>query len=81
VLVRYLRHNNHQIGSIMKLVWFMIVLYSGLLGLMIYFNSGRRQISRDSLWRKGFLSVAHCYSGCRLSGQRIVQAGRERRHG
>lgn len=64
VLVLDLRRNNAQIGSIMKLVWFMTVLYSGLLGLLIYFYSGRRQISRDSLWRKGFRSVAHCYSGC-----------------
>jgi hypothetical protein len=64
VLVIDLRRNNPQIGSIMKLVWFMTVLYSGLLGLIIYFYSGRRQISRDSLWRKGFRSVAHCYSGC-----------------
>lgn len=57
------RHNNH-IGPVMKLVWFLTVLYSGLLGLLIYFYSGRKQISNDSLWRKGFRSVAHCYSGC-----------------
>jgi hypothetical protein len=57
------RYNNH-IGQIMKLVWFLTVLYSGLLGLLIYVYSGRKQISHDSLWRKGFRSVAHCYSGC-----------------
>ncbi len=64
VLVLDLRRNNAQTGSIMKLVWFMTVLYSGVLGLLIYFYSGRRQISHDSIWRKGFRSVAHCYSGC-----------------
>ena len=59
-----LRRNNAHISSIMKAVWFMTVLYSGLLGLLIYFYSGRKQISNNSLWRKGFRSVAHCYSGC-----------------
>jgi hypothetical protein len=63
LLVDLHRHNNH-IGSMMKMVWFLSVLYSGPLGLLIYFYSGRRQISNDSLWRKGFRSVAHCYSGC-----------------
>lgn len=57
------RHNNH-IGPIMKIVWLLTVLYSGPLGLLIYYYSGRKQISHDSLWRKGFRSVAHCYSGC-----------------
>jgi hypothetical protein len=64
VLVIDLWRNNPQIGSLMKVVWFMTVLYSSLFGLLIYFYSGRSQISRDSLWRKGFRSVAHCYSGC-----------------
>jgi len=64
VLALDLHRNNPRIGSIMKAVWFMTVLYSGPLGLLIYFYSGRRQISNDSLWRKGFRSVAHCYSGC-----------------
>lgn len=63
LLVDIHRHNNH-IGSMMKVVWFLSILYSGLLGLIIYFYSGRRQISSNSLWRKGFRSVAHCYSGC-----------------
>lgn len=56
--------NNPQIGGLMKWVWILTVLYSGPLGLWIYFYSGRAQIARDSLWRRGFRSVAHCYSGC-----------------
>lgn len=64
VLLHDLRKNNNHIDPIMKVVWFLSVLYSGLLGLLIYFYSGRKQISNDSLWRKGFRSVAHCYSGC-----------------
>lgn len=64
LLIRdFARHNAH-IGSLMKAVWFLTVLYSGPLGLAIYFYAGRGQIRRDSLWRKGFRSVAHCYSGC-----------------
>ena len=39
-------------------------MYSGPLGLCGYYYSGRKQIARDSLWRRGFRSVAHCYSGC-----------------
>ena len=64
ILVYDIRTNNRQIASIMKAVWFMTVLYSGPLGLWIYSVSGRKQISRDSIWRKGLRSVAHCYSGC-----------------
>jgi len=64
VLVWDLRKHNAHIGSLMKAVWVMTVLYSGPLGLFIYYYSGRSQIRRDSLWRKGFRSVAHCYSGC-----------------
>lgn len=64
VLVRdFSRYNNH-IDSLMKLVWFLTVLYSGPVGLWLYYVSGRKQIRRDSLWRKGVRSVAHCYSGC-----------------
>jgi len=48
-----LHHNNNHIGSIIKMVCFLSMRYSG-----------RRQISNGSLWRKGFRSVAHCYSGC-----------------
>lgn len=48
----------------MKLVWLLTVGYSGFFGLAVYWTTGRRQISRDSIWRKGFRSTAHCYSGC-----------------
>ncbi len=64
VLTSDLVQNNPQTPSLMKLVWGFTVLYSGPLGLAVYFYSGRRQIAQDSLWRRGFRSVAHCYSGC-----------------
>lgn len=56
--------NNRAIAPLMKVVWGLTVLYSGPLGLAVYAYSGRRQIAHDSIWRKGFRSVAHCYSGC-----------------
>ncbi|MFB6109689.1 MAG: DUF4396 domain-containing protein [Halodesulfurarchaeum sp.] len=56
--------NNRAIAPLMKFVWGLTVLYSGPIGLAVYAYSGRRQIARDSLWRRGFRSVAHCYSGC-----------------
>lgn len=55
---------NPQIMSLMQWVWGFTVLYSGPIGLAIYFYSGRKQIAHDSLLRRGFRSVAHCYSGC-----------------
>jgi hypothetical protein len=64
LLVRDLRRCNAHLGSLMKAVWVLTVVYSGPLGLLVYFYAGRGQIRRDSLWRKGFRSVAHCYSGC-----------------
>lgn len=64
VLVTDLRRNNAHIAPLMKVVWFLTVLYSGPLGLLIYYYSGRKEIPNDSIWRKGFRSVAHCYSGC-----------------
>jgi hypothetical protein len=64
VLVRDLRANNEALGSLMKYVWGFTVLYSGPIGLAVYWYSGRTQISHDSLWRRGFRSVSHCYSGC-----------------
>lgn len=64
VLVWDLRTNNESIGSLMKFVWGFTVLYSGPIGLLVYWYSGRTQIAHDSLWRRGFRSVSHCYSGC-----------------
>jgi hypothetical protein len=40
------------------------VLYSAVLGLAVYWYSGRSQIPDDSFWRRGMRSTAHCYSGC-----------------
>ena len=64
LLVRDLRTSNTHIDSLMQAVWFMTVLYSGPVGLWLYYSSGRKQIKTDSIWRKGVRSVAHCYSGC-----------------
>jgi hypothetical protein len=64
ILIRDLRSNNSGLGSLMKFVWGFTVLYSGPIGLAVYWYSGRSQIRRDSLWRRGFRSVCHCYSGC-----------------
>jgi len=64
ILVWDLRRNNSHLPSLMKAVWFFTVLYSGPLGLMVYFYSGRAQIAQDTLWRRAFRSVCHCYSGC-----------------
>ncbi|MFE8072484.1 DUF4396 domain-containing protein [Marinobacteraceae bacterium S3BR75-40.1] len=61
-----LRTKNSHIASIMQWVWILTVLYSGPIGVLVYLYSGRRQIAEDNLWRKGFRSVAHCYSGCGL---------------
>lgn len=57
------RHNSHIVG-LMKWVWILTVAYSGVVGLAVYYYSGRRQIKQDSIWRRGFRSDAHCYSGC-----------------
>jgi hypothetical protein len=64
IVVRDLRTHNAHIAGLMKWVWILTVLYSGAVGLAVYYYSGRRQIKHDSLWRRGFRSVAHCYSGC-----------------
>lgn len=64
VLVRDLHHKNTEIAGLMRWVWILTAAYSGPLGLVVYFFSGRKQISRDSLFRRAFRSVAHCYSGC-----------------
>lgn len=63
-LVLDLRRHNQAIPSLMKLVWTLTVLYSGPLGLTVYWYAGRTQIARDSVWRRGLRSVSHCYSGC-----------------
>jgi len=59
-----IHERNGALPSMMKGVWTLVVLYSGPLGLAVYWYSGRTQISDDSLWRRGFRSTAHCYSGC-----------------
>lgn len=64
VLIHDLRTRNPEIMSLMRWVWLFTVAYSGPLGLAVYFYSGRKQIARDSIWRRGCRSVAHCYSGC-----------------
>ena len=63
-LLRDLRRHNLEIAGLMKWVWLLTVLYSGPLGLAGYHLTGRKQIADDSVWRRGFRSVAHCYSGC-----------------
>lgn len=59
-----IRERNQALPSMMKFVWTLTVLYSGPIGLAIYWWSGRTQISRDSFWRRGSRSTSHCYSGC-----------------
>ena len=59
-----IRDRNQALPSMMKGVWTLVVLYSGPFGLAVYWYSGRTQISHDSLWRRGFRSTSHCYSGC-----------------
>ncbi|SNZ16894.1 protein of unknown function [Natronoarchaeum philippinense] len=59
-----IHERNRAIPSMMKGVWTLVVVYSGPFGLAVYWYSGRTQISNDSLWRRGFRSTAHCYSGC-----------------
>jgi hypothetical protein len=59
-----LRERNRVIGSLMKFVWTLTVAYSGPLGLTVYWYTGRTQIEGDSLWKRGFRSTSHCYSGC-----------------
>ena len=55
---------NCHMMSLMKAVWVFTVLYSGPLGLLVYWVSGRKEISDDATWRRGFRSTVHCYSGC-----------------
>lgn len=64
ILIRDLRGRNAHLMSLMKVVWVLTVLYSGPLGLLGYWLTGRKEIPADGLWRRAFRSVAHCYSGC-----------------
>jgi hypothetical protein len=64
VLIWDLRRNNPEIQSLMQFVWGFTVLYSGPVGLLGYWWSGRTQIPTDTIWRRAFRSVSHCYSGC-----------------
>jgi len=64
VLIRDLWRRNPEIAGLMKAVWIFTVVYSGPIGLAVYYYSGRKQIATDSMWRRGFRSTAHCYSGC-----------------
>jgi hypothetical protein len=59
-----LKARNPEIKGLMKAVWILTVAYSGPIGAAVYAYSGRKQIAHDSLWRRAFRSVAHCYSGC-----------------
>ncbi|MEE4119716.1 MAG: DUF4396 domain-containing protein [Paracoccaceae bacterium] len=64
LLARDLTRANPEIGGLMKVVWGLTVFYSGPIGLSIYWTTGRKQIATDSIWRRGWRSTAHCYSGC-----------------
>lgn len=64
IVIRDLRVNNSHLMPLMKFVWILTVANSGPLGLAVYWFSGRKEIAHDSLPRKAFRSVAHCYSGC-----------------
>jgi hypothetical protein len=64
VLFWDLRKRNQAIGTLMKLVWTLSVLFSGPIALAVYWWSGRTQIPHDSIWRGGWRSASHCYSGC-----------------
>lgn len=64
VLVYDLATRNRHIQGVMRLVWVLTVAYSGLIGLGLYYWSGRSQIRSDGLWRRACRSVAHCYAGC-----------------
>lgn len=64
IVILDLQRNNAGLDPLMKAVWALTTLYSGPLGLAVYWTTGRRQIARDSLWRRGWRSTAHCYAGC-----------------
>jgi hypothetical protein len=64
VLQYDIRTKNRGLPSMMRLVWTLTVLYSGPLGLAVYWYSGRSQIAGDTFLRRGMRSTSHCYSGC-----------------
>jgi len=66
ILIRDLRTRNAHLMPLMKWVWTLTVVYSGPLGLLVYWWSGRKEIAADGEWRRAARSVAHCYSGCGL---------------
>jgi len=66
ILAYDFKTNNPEVPSLMKLVWTLTVAYSGVFGLAVYWKTGRKQIRTDSIYRRGFRSTAHCYSGCGL---------------
>jgi hypothetical protein len=59
-----LRERNRNLPSMMKFVWSLVIAYSGPVGLAVYWYSGRTQLDDDSIWKQGFRSTSHCYSGC-----------------
>ena|SRR6056297_239237 len=64
LLIRDLRVRNMHLMPLMQVVWVLTVLYSGPLGLAVYWFTGRKEIADDGLGRRAFRSVAHCYAGC-----------------
>lgn len=59
-----LSERNQNLPSMMKFVWTLVIAYSGPLGLGVYWYAGRTQMDDDSIWKQGFRSTSHCYSGC-----------------
>jgi hypothetical protein len=66
LVIRDLRTRNAHLMPLMKWVWALTVVYSGPLGLAVYWWSGRKEIATDGPRRRAARSVAHCYSGCGL---------------
>jgi len=64
ILLIDLRLKNSHLMPLMKWVWALTVVYSGPLGLAVYWWSGRKEITADGTYRRAARSVAHCYSGC-----------------
>ena len=47
IVIRDLATKNAHLMSLMKIVWGLTVLYSGPLGLLIYWRTGRKEIPDD----------------------------------